>query len=76
MLGAIDYANGLGFFPNKDWADSRHILEPDRSFENKFEFGKDGEPFFIQGPDDDPGAVLAKLRKAMPNREPKFLMEL
>ena len=74
VLGAIDYASSMGFEPNKDWVDSKNVIDYERSFENKFEFGKDGEPFFIQGPDDNAEKILSKLRKAMPNQEPKFIV--
>lgn len=62
ILGAIDYAANLGFKPNEDWVDSRYIIEFDRPYEPKFEFGKDGKPFFIAGPDDNASSVLRDLK--------------
>lgn len=62
ILGAIEYANGLGFEPNRDWKDSKFVIEADKPFEHKFTYGKDGKPFFINGPDDNVPAIMAKLR--------------
>ena len=64
ILGAIQFAKGLGFAPNKDWDDSRHIVESERPFDNKFEFGEGGKPLYIQGPHDNPMEILSKLNAA------------
>ena len=61
ILGAIDYAASLGFQPNEDWRDSRYVVEADRAYTRKFKFGKDGKPFYIQGPHDNAASVMAKL---------------
>jgi hypothetical protein len=65
IYGAIDYAAGLGFRPHPDFKLSEHILEPREALREKtgVEFGKDGKPFFISGPDDDVGLILRKLRE-------------
>lgn len=70
ILGGVEYANGLGFDPNRDWEDSKHIVEAERPFNKKFEFGRDGKPFYIQGPDDNPFEVMSKLETA-PNKQSK-----
>lgn len=44
ILGAIEYANGLGFEPNRAWKHSKYVVEADKPFENKFTYGKDGKP--------------------------------
>lgn len=52
ILGSIKYAASIGFSPHKDWELAQHVVEPNRAFEDKFEFGKDGKPFYIAGPYD------------------------
>ena len=61
IFGGIEFASKLGFSPNLDWKDSKHIVESDRHFEHKFEFGRHGKPFYIQGPHDDPVEITSKL---------------
>ena len=61
ILGAVDYAASLGFEPNEDWHDSRYIVEADRAYIRKFKFGKDGKPFYIQGPNDNAKSIMDKL---------------
>jgi hypothetical protein len=58
VLGGIEYADKLGFVPHKDWEISRHIIEDDRSFEKNVEFGKNGKPLYIQGPNDNAEEIL------------------
>ncbi len=53
ILVAIDYATSVGFEPNEDWRYSRYLVEADRTYTPKFNFGKDGKPFYVQGPHDD-----------------------
>jgi len=64
ILGAVDYASKLGFEPQKDWRESRFIVESDRAYLPKFEFGYDGKPFYVPGPFDDSAAILRKLAVA------------
>jgi hypothetical protein len=61
ILGGIEYARELGFSPNPDWRDSQYIVEADKPFEHKFTFGKDGKPLFVNGPEDNVQAIMAKL---------------
>ncbi len=62
VLGAVDFARSLGFEPNEDWRDSQFVIEAERAYEPKFEFGKDGKPLYIQGPSDDPGEIISTLK--------------
>jgi len=64
ILGGIQYANGLGFEPHRDWEDSKHIVEPERPFNEKIEFGRDWKPLYIQGPNDSPNEIMSKLNAA------------
>src|SRR5712692_10217805 len=61
ILGAIDYARQIGFEPHPDWDLSGRIVESERPFRNKFSFGSDGIPFYIQGPNDDAPEILRVL---------------
>lgn len=56
VYGGIDYARDLGFSPHRDFRRSKKILG-DRVLEEEtffVEFGHNGKPFYISGPNDDP----------------------
>ena len=63
IYGAIEYAEDLGFRPHKDFTLSKFILNNDEEVEvlEELEFGKDGEPCFIAGPNDDVKLIIKKL---------------
>jgi len=63
IYGAIDYARELGFEPQKDFKYSRYILEaPSEKYSSAhLEFGKDGKPFYIAGPNDNVDYIIRKL---------------
>lgn len=52
ILGSVNYAAKIGIQPHSDWPSANNMVEPIRSFEDKFEFGKDGKPFYVSGPYD------------------------
>jgi hypothetical protein len=58
ILGAIDYAKSLGFEPHKEWNDNKNFVEADKPYTTKHRFGKNGKPFYVQGPDDNVKAIL------------------
>jgi hypothetical protein len=62
VLGAVDYAAGLGFSPHHDFEAARGQLgildEP-----CAISFGRNGRPLYVAGPYDDPRAVMATLRR-------------
>ena len=62
ILGSIQYAANLGFHPHKDWHLSKHMVESSKPYEQQYECGRDGKPFYIQGPDDDAQAIMNKLK--------------
>ncbi len=62
VLGAIEYARKLGFEPQRDFKRTSAIIEGDRDFKRDVTFGKDGVPFYIQGPNDDADKIMAKLK--------------
>jgi len=57
---AVAYARALGIPPHPDYEVARLLLaaiDTSRCTE-QFEFGKDGNPFYIQGPNDSPGRAM------------------
>ena len=64
VLGATEYANGLGFDPHPDFEPTRAHLGPSTG-PSAITFGHDGKPTYISGPYDDPSRVLRTLRHAV-----------
>ncbi len=63
IYGAIAYARQFGFKPNKDFRLSQHLLDaPETISPSDIEFGKDGKPLFISGPDDNVQKILHQLK--------------
>lgn len=67
IYGAIEYAEQFGFWPNKDFKLSRFVLESSQNIElrDEVEFGKDGKPFYISGPDDNARNIIRQLDGAV-----------
>ena len=65
IYGAIDYADELGFVPHPDFALSELLLDPELIDEgiDEIEFGKNGKPLYISGPDDNVKKILAQLER-------------
>jgi len=62
IYGAIAFARGLGFKPNSDFDLSQYVLDEPGSLEApEIEFGRDGKPLFIAGPDDNVPRILRQL---------------
>jgi len=63
IYGAIRYARQFGFQPQKDFELSQYILDDADSIgpETNVEFGRDGKPLFIAGPDDNVPRILRQL---------------
>lgn len=71
--GSVAYAEGLGFHPHRDYLTAKGIfgsIDP-TTCPKEFEFGKDGKPFYISGPNEthaDSGRIIATLtRKVGPD---------
>lgn len=73
VFGAVDYARGLGFEPHADYADVVGHLG-DRVLGCDIEFGRDGMPFFVQGPYDDARHILQTLDASVGPGNYHFLM--
>ena len=61
VLGAVDYADSLGLSPHPDFAAVRASLGA-WTGPSPIRFGKEGRPFYVQGPDDDTYRILHTLR--------------
>jgi hypothetical protein len=61
---AISYATGLGFSPGADYKKASRVFGgiTTTNCDEQFVFGKDGKPFYIQGPSDSPARVERILR--------------
>lgn len=68
VLGAAEYARGLGFEPHPDFERARSHLGPWEG-QSAITFGRDGRPYYINGPDDDPDSVLRTLRRTVGDGE-------
>jgi hypothetical protein len=64
VLGAVEYAHGLGFAPHPDFEQARLHLGPWKG-PSAITFGCDGQPLYINGPDDDPDRILRTLRRTV-----------
>ncbi|HVC06697.1 MAG TPA: hypothetical protein VND98_03800 [Solirubrobacterales bacterium] len=67
VLGAAEYARGLGFTPHPDFEQARPHLGPWQG-PSAITFGCDGQPYYISGPDDDPEHILRTLRRKVGDR--------
>jgi hypothetical protein len=78
IYGAIEYAAALGFRPNRDFRDSRYVLEERDPSQEAYDvsFGKEGKPFFIAGPYDDGPRIIAMLQRKLGEGNFDYLMEL
>jgi hypothetical protein len=60
VFGAVAYARGLGFQPHPGFADAAdHLGGWEKP--SAITFGKNGKPFYISGPHDDPRKVIKTL---------------
>jgi hypothetical protein len=64
VLGAAEYAHGLGFAPHPDFEQARAHLGP-WTAPSTITFGHDGKPTYVEGPYDNPSHVLRTLRRAV-----------
>jgi hypothetical protein len=63
VKGAVEYAQSLGFRPHPDFRHAAMLMEgiDPATFPQEFTFGRDGKPFYIQGPNES----LAQARAIM-----------
>jgi hypothetical protein len=64
VFGAIDYARGLGFQPHTTFADTADQLGA-WDGPPAITFGRNGKPFYLSGPHDNPYKVIKTLEQAV-----------
>jgi hypothetical protein len=75
VFSAVDYAAQLGFSPHPDFEQSRpHLGE--WSGEPKIECGRNGKPFYMSGPYDNPLKILKTLREKVGEGNFDYLTEV
>lgn len=64
VFGSVVYARSLGFEPHDDFEAAASVLgEPQGP--SRIRFGRDGRPFYMDGPYDDPSYVVRVLKRAV-----------
>jgi hypothetical protein len=76
VFGAVDYARSLGFEPHPDFAKGAALLGDWEEGSSDVTFGRDGKPFYINGPHDDTYGVMAKLRRAVGDGNFDYLVQV
>jgi hypothetical protein len=75
VFGAVDYARTLGFEPHPDFAPAAgHLGE--WTGPSAITFGRDGRPFYLQGPFDNPFEVIQTLNRTVGRNNYTFVMAL
>jgi len=64
VLGGVDYARALGFEPHPDYADTAAHLDGPLT-RCDIEFGRDGMPFYVEGPYDDADKIMQTLEASV-----------
>ncbi|NCB43302.1 MAG: hypothetical protein EOM59_11870 [Clostridia bacterium] len=67
VYGALDYAESIGFAPEKDFEHAEYLLNPELADDgiDEIEFGMDGKPYFMSGPDDNVQKILNTLNRTV-----------
>jgi hypothetical protein len=65
VYGGEEYARGLGFEPHPDYAPAKALLG-EWTGPSAITFGRDGKPFYFQGPHDNPRKIPRTLQQEMP----------
>jgi hypothetical protein len=78
--GAVEYSNSLGFKPHKDYKRDKLIIgDSDTSLcPSSYEYGMDGKPCYIPGPDDSPSrqrSIMNQLNKVLGSDKFNFIEE-
>jgi hypothetical protein len=75
VFGAVDYARSLGFEPHPDFAKGAALLGDWETGGSDVTFGRDGKPFYINGPRDDTYGNMAKLRRTVGDGNFDYLVQ-
>lgn len=72
VCGAVDYARGLGFEPHPDYAPvAGHLGRWEQA--SAITFGRDGVPYYVQGPYDNGSSVLRTLNRTVGQDNFRFI---
>jgi len=63
IWGSIAYAAKLGFSPHPDFETAKALLGTPSQPDQSIVFGRDGKPFYVSGPRDQPTRIIATLRE-------------
>ncbi|MGG6270931.1 hypothetical protein ACQ4M3_42105 [Leptolyngbya sp. AN03gr2] len=63
IWGSVAYAAGLGFSPHPDFETAKTHLGTSSQMDQSIVFGRDGKPFYVSGPRDQPTRIIATLRE-------------
>jgi hypothetical protein len=65
IKGAIEFAQSFGFRPHPDYRHASILLDgiDPSTCPNEFTFGRDGRPYYIQGPNESPAEVKAIIQR-------------
>lgn len=77
IYGSIEYAARLGFKPHRDFAIAKCMLDPPDAHPRTGEvpFGFDGQPYYIQGPNDNWTAIVEQLERTVGEGNFGFLLQ-
>jgi hypothetical protein len=75
--GAVEYAQSFGFPPHADYRHAAMLLEgiDPKACAHEFTFGRDGKPYYIQGPNESP-AVASAIMQRIQDAGGHFLVQL
>lgn len=65
LVGAVEYAQSFGFPPHPDYRHAAMLLgeiDP-TACAHEFTFGRDGKPYYIQGPNESPAQASAIMQR-------------
>lgn len=75
VFGAVDYAQRLGFEPHEDFEEAKNILGQRPESLPSLTFGRDGKPFYFDGPYDDAAKILRTLEKSVGKGNFDFMIQ-
>ena len=78
IYGGIEYAAQFGFRPQRDFKRSQHVLDLPETHPRTgtVEFGRDGKPFYVQGPYDNVEAILRQLERTAGKDNYHYVMQI
>ena len=74
IYGGIAFAEQFGFMPQKDFKLSQYVLDDKADIEpcDDIEFGKDGAPFYVSGPNDNVEHIMRQLASKVGDKNFKY----